>query len=299
VNERPPNQEDDLDEKYRRASARDGSGPSESVRRAVLRHAAELAAKRGPRELAPTKIDFEQPAANDARWRPAAYGGLAAAALVGLLVAPHFMPPSSRPPASQPPSSRQPASPPSAPTTAPRSAAEQAAAAPVPESRAPALALNPALAPRPAPTPRAGVPMETPRVPSVDDAASASNRSRRYAPAAAQRVPAPPPAPGALAAAAQAPIDAATALRQAAQSGDTQRLQALLGEQIDVNARDGAGRTALMLAVYRGQAQAVDALLARGADPNAADASGTTPLQAAVAGNQSGIIAALRRAGAR
>ena len=93
-------------------------------------------------------------------------------------------------------------------------------------------------------------------------------------------------------------IDSATALRQAAQSGDTQRLKALLGEQIDVDARDSAGRSALMLAVMSGQAQAVDALLAHGADPNAADSSGTTPLAAALAVNKAEIIAALRRAGA-
>ncbi len=305
MNERPPNEEDDVDEQYRRASARDGSGPSESVRRAVLRHAAELAAQRGPREPAPAKIDFKQPAANEVRWRPAAYGGLAAAALAGLLIAPHFLPPSSPPP----------------------------------ERRAPAAAPNPGLAPRSvlaprsALAPRADVPVETPRAPNAADAASAANRSAHYkaaAPpalaakpqafagetqlnesspailggnstpqAAAQAAPAPPPLLGPLAARPHAPIDAATALRQAAQSGDTSRLQALLEGQIDVDARDGDGRTALMLAVLRGQAQAVDALLARGADPNAADSSGTTPLQAAVAGNQSVIIAALRRAGAR
>jgi hypothetical protein len=100
------------------------------------------------------------------------------------------------------------------------------------------------------------------------------------------------------AAPAHAPIDSATTLRQAAQSGDTRRLEALLDEQIDVDARDSAGRTALMLAVIGGQAQAVDALLARGADPNAADSSGTTPLAAALAANHADIIAALRRAGA-
>ena len=95
-----------------------------------------------------------------------------------------------------------------------------------------------------------------------------------------------------------APIDSATALRQAAKGGDTSRLKALLDEPIDVDARDPAGRTALMLAVIGGQAQAVEALLARGADPNAADSSGTTPLAAALAANHADITAALRRAGA-
>jgi hypothetical protein len=47
MNEIPtPNEgPDEIDERYRRLSDRDSSGPSEAVRRAVLRHAAELAAQ--------------------------------------------------------------------------------------------------------------------------------------------------------------------------------------------------------------------------------------------------------------
>ena len=120
MNERPPNEDDDVDERYRRASARDASRPSESVRRAILRQAAELGARAQPGrsrsgrsrselpragptvEAGPVKLDFKQPAANEARWRPAAYGGLAAAALAGLLIAPHFLPSSSLPDSSSP-----------------------------------------------------------------------------------------------------------------------------------------------------------------------------------------------------
>ena len=78
-------------------------GPAERVGAARnTRHAAELAVQRaapgGPVQSAPdqdalgarrgaelgrVKLDFKQPAANEARWRPAAYGGLAAAALAG------------------------------------------------------------------------------------------------------------------------------------------------------------------------------------------------------------------------
>jgi hypothetical protein len=279
VNERPPNEEDDVDEQYRRASARDASGPSESVRRAVLRHAAELAAQRAPHESGPAKIDLEQPAANEARWRPVAYGGLAAATLAGLLIAPHFLPPSSPPTASPPRTSL--------PSTA------------SPPTSAPAVAPNAGPAPRPAPAPAlAAKPQAFAGEAQLNESSPAILGGNSAPQAAARAAPAPPPVLGSVAARAQAPIDAATALRQAAQSGDTPRLQALLDQQIDVDARDGAGRTALMLAVLHGQAQAVDALLARGADPNAADSSGTTPLQAALAGNQSVIIAALRRAGA-
>jgi uncharacterized protein len=93
-------------------------------------------------------------------------------------------------------------------------------------------------------------------------------------------------------------MDSGTALGQAAESGDLERLQTLLGEQIDVNVRDAGGRTALMLAVLHGHSRAVDALLAAGADPNAPDTHGITPLQAALAGDQPAIAAALRQAGA-
>jgi hypothetical protein len=71
----PDEQPDEVDERYRRLSDRQPTGPSEAVRRAVLRHAAGLSAK-GPRR------------------RVATYGGLAAAAaLTGLLVVPHFLMP--------------------------------------------------------------------------------------------------------------------------------------------------------------------------------------------------------------
>jgi hypothetical protein len=106
---------------------------------------------------------------------------------------------------------------------------------------------------------------------------------------AAKRAPAP--APGAT--------DSAAALRAAAESGDLPRLRALLSEQIDLEARDAAGRTALLLAVLRNEAPSVDALLAAGADPNSAAADGTTPLEAAETAHETSIAAALRRAGAR
>ena len=94
MNEVPPSpgQEDEVDDLYRRASALDPSRPSESVRRAVLDHAARLAAQRPP-ETGPLKIDFTRPAANQAWRRPAIFGTLAAAALAGLIVAPQFLTP--------------------------------------------------------------------------------------------------------------------------------------------------------------------------------------------------------------
>jgi hypothetical protein len=106
-----PGEFDDVDALYRRASARDTGGPSESVRRAVLEHAARLAAERAAAER--TGVDLE--ATEHARgnvvdiraakrramrptwWRPAAFGTLAAASLAGLLIAPQFMTPRAPP----------------------------------------------------------------------------------------------------------------------------------------------------------------------------------------------------------
>jgi hypothetical protein len=101
-----PEEIDDVDEIYRRLSARETSGPSESVRRAVLDHAARLAAERtaaaqaGP-DMAATPsahgkvIDIGSARRRSPRpawWRPAAMGTLAAAGLAGLLIAPQFLP---------------------------------------------------------------------------------------------------------------------------------------------------------------------------------------------------------------
>ena len=139
MNEVPPSQDDDdkaLD-LYRRASALDASRPSESVRRSVLEMAARLAteraataqsaaeAERAARDVA-SKIDVTQPAANQPWRRPAIFGTLAAAALAGLLIAPHFLPPrdthtaamSARVARSEAPSSPAAAAPPAASTSA-------------------------------------------------------------------------------------------------------------------------------------------------------------------------------------
>jgi hypothetical protein len=94
MNEIPPDQGegDGLDELYRRASAADPSRPSESVRRAVLEHAAQLAAQRSLK-TGPVNIDITRPAANQAWRRPAIFGTLAAAALAGFMIAPQFFSP--------------------------------------------------------------------------------------------------------------------------------------------------------------------------------------------------------------
>jgi hypothetical protein len=129
MNEIPPPNEgpDEVDERYRRLSDREPVGPSETVRRAVLRHAAELAGQ-VKTEGKPPAMD----AAKRARWRVASYGGLAAAAaLAGFLVAPHFLTPA--PPTMARQSLGAPSSPPPAsvalPVPAPPLAAPAAPAA--------------------------------------------------------------------------------------------------------------------------------------------------------------------------
>jgi len=313
----PPNEGlEDVDELYRRLSDRDSSRPGEAIRRAVLRHAAELATQaRTQGGSAP--IESRRPSANEPRWRVATYGGLAAAALAGLLIAPHFLTPSTAPMA--PTASMARLSPPPAHTV--ERAAEKLVAAEKPAAVGNPVATEQPAAPAAPAEPRAFAgnvrPSQNPAIGAVagrpssgtatsEDArgapmAQGRARENAAAPLAQMQTMAAPSAARAMASSpAPAPsFDATTALREAAQSGDIQKLQALLARRIDIDARDSSGRTALMLAVLHDQKEAVNSLLAAGADPNAADASGTTPLGAAVAGARPEIAAALRQAGAR
>jgi hypothetical protein len=271
MNESPPPNEglEEVDERYRRLSECDSSRPSEAIRRAVLRHASELAAQVRTREGS-MPIEFRRPSANDSRWRVATYGGVAAAALAGLLIAPHFLTPSTAP---QKPTTAAPTPAPAVPAATPappRVLAGDADARRATMAQGPAResASRPQLAQRATPAPSAARAMASSTFPAAAQQAARS-------------------------------LDAARALREAAQSGNVQRLETLLAEHIDIDARDANGRSALMLAVVHDQKEAVTSLLAAGADPNAADTSGTTPLEAAIAAARPEIAAALRQAGAR
>ena len=114
----------------------------------------------------------------------------------------------------------------------------------------------------------------------------------------------PPAAPPVAAAAPPAParVSAPAATEgppeefyRAAQSGDLGILRTVLGNNIDVNARDTKGRTALILAIQYGHIAAVKMLLARGADPNTMDSHGVTPLTEAHHRGNYEIIAAIDR----
>lgn len=333
MNEVPPSQDqpDVDDDHYRRASALDPSRPSERVRRAVLDHAARLAADRLS-ENGPTRIG----SVNRTWRRPALFGTLAAAALAGLLIAPHYLPPSapsvttlstnpiSRPTADVIPAPRAPAM-----EQSPDANADEAATSASPvevqnmvEPRASAGNVAPMadpaaeMAAKSAPAKVQN--MADPRAPSgnaapmADSAAEIPTNSAQAKPQSMANAGNAQSATSALAAMSAAPAaasgpeapaarmtEATAALRRAAEIGDVPELQALLDKQPIIEGRDASGRTALMLATMHGQSGAVDVLLASGADPNAADAHGVTPLRAAVAGDQPAIAAALRRAGAR
>jgi Ankyrin repeats (3 copies) len=267
MNEIPPPNEgpDEADERYRRLSDRDPSGPSETVRRAVLRHAALLAAQARTQGNSATT---DRSAAKGRRWRVPAYGGLAAAAvLAGLLMVPHFLVPPT-PPVALPPrvASPPPAAPAPAPAPVPPPAEREADAQPMP-----GLARNSVVPPRAA----------TSQTQSINSPAAAASARAFSLPRATSIA------------------DPAAALHEAARRGDVSTLRRLLAEKLNIDARDASGRTALMLAVLQGQKEVVNTLLAAGADPNAADASGTTPLQAALAGAHSAIAVALEQSGAR
>jgi hypothetical protein len=323
MNKVPPSQDqpEDVDDRYRRASALDPSQPSEAVRRAVLAHAAQLAAERATRiEGSKTKSTRT---ANPAWWRPAILGTLAAAALAGLMIAPRFLALRTPPVAAtssaagsvrntapalvaQPLDTRtdEPAPPP--PAVSPESAARAAVTRSAdmrshtgrarPNANAPA---GDATASAAAET--ASVALRARGEPQSTDAMAGPEARQRRAPGNASTMTAIAAAPrvGAAVAPTTAPADPAAALRRAAEIGDLSGLQMLLEKQTDIDSRDAAGRTALMLATLHGQTDAVAALLAYGADPNAAAADGTTPLQAARAGDHPAIVAALQRNGAR
>ena len=338
MSELPPSPEDsdEVDALYRRASARDTGRPSESVRRAVLDHAAQLAANRAAgKDSARSGTGLR--AKRQSWWRPAALGTLAAAALAGFLVVPQYLGPDApiNPTLSPAPAPTAALAP--APTPVPASSSTDAVRpqAVAPESRTaarneapaadeamqnvvvtaakrmPAEGRNrqsaqdatrePSVAGAPSALTALGVPMapSAPSAPSAQDNVQRLTRSERsIASGTAALSYSPPPAAAAIAPAPQA-MDPAAQLRRAAEIGDVGALRALLGQRTAVDARDAGGRTALMLATLRGRTEAVEALLSAGADPNAADAGGTTPLQAALAADQTDIAAALRRAGAR
>ena len=322
----PPSQDqpDGVDEQYRRASALDPSRPSEAVRRAVLAHAAQLATGLALRDEG-SKSKPTRTAVNQAWWRPAILGTLAAAALAGLVIVPRFLalrsPPAAAAPSAegsvpntapvlvaQAPDTRTDEPAPSPPAVGPESTAEPRASTrsvdmPSHTGRA-RPKVNAAVSDGPAPVVAESASVAPPargKAQSTDARVADLEARQRRAPSNTSATTAITAAPrlGVAVTPTDAPADPAAAFRRAAEIGDLSGLQALLEKQADIDSHDAVGRTALMLATLHGQTNAVAALLAYGADPNAADADGTTPLQAAKTGDHPAIVAALQRYGAR
>jgi ankyrin repeat protein len=94
-------------------------------------------------------------------------------------------------------------------------------------------------------------------------------------------------------------------LNEAAWKGDTEKVQApekvqaLLTQGADVNAKDKGGFTALMDAAWEGHTDTVQALLAQGADVNAKNKNGDTALMLAKEGGHKEIVHILKEAGAK
>jgi hypothetical protein len=335
MSELPPNAgpPDEVDDRYRRAAALDPSRPSDSVRRAVLEHAAKLAAQRSATQSAddiPATLGVERSAANQRRWRPAVFGTLAAAGLAGLLIAPQYLP------------RHAPGTVAQSKIEATRPRTDAAPAPPVAmlkESEMPAEEASQRYAPSPPPSPlssasgspsapsslppesQSSLPAQSPpamaRRQSMEKDRAAAGNAAAIAESAQDKASSYDAAPkresradatsitGSITGRLTAHItdarnqDSSAALWRAAETGDVQGLKALLERHADIEARDAGGRTPLMLATLRGQLPAVEALLSAGADANAADAGGVTPLQAAMNANQPAIATALRGAGAR
>ncbi|MYE01128.1 MAG: hypothetical protein F4Y03_07580 [Alphaproteobacteria bacterium] len=91
-----------------------------------------------------------------------------------------------------------------------------------------------------------------------------------------------------------------TSLHLAAVNMGRHKLDDLLAEDVDLNAKDNRGRTPLHHAAFYGHAENVRALLDAGADPNVRDNEGWTPLNAADSGrNDQRVTKLLRDAGGK
>ncbi len=230
----------EADEQYRRLSDRDQSSPSEAVRRAVLRHAAALAAQ-APTQRNSTAVDGQN--ARRPRWRAAAYGGLAAAAaLTGLLLAPHFLMPARPPPALQPEVSAPPQ----------READAQPLPGPARDSLASPRALSPSR------SASRGASIASPSA-IADPSAALRDAARRGDVSALRRLLADPPNIDARDASGR------TALMLAVLQGQKEAVNTLLAAGADPNAADTSGTTPLQVALANSRSAIAAALEQSGA----------------------------------
>ena len=234
-------------------------------------------------------------AANEARWRPAAWWRGAAAACV-LLGSALVVTKLADEPAAMAPASGGDALQTSAPAAI--AAAPTPAPTPMPATTAPAMKAS--RAERAEPTHTLATPVSAQQVPVAAPAADEPVQAKAAAPSAALS---PPPAlahADAAAAAAPTPIAApeSQAPAQAAKGriapamgpAGANRSSARLQSAGPDDERDVDGRTALAQAVLRGDVAAAQRLLARGADRLAKDRFGRTPQDYAQAGGDTAML---------
>lgn len=297
-------------ERYRQASSAEGLEPTEAVRAAILAEGRRIAQQRA---AAPPlrSFDTSRPAANQSRFRLAAFGTFGVAILAALLIVPRWLiSPASRPQLA-------------ATQSAPASARDAAAQASAPKEDAPTTAAAPPTlaAPAPASAPRNaetrqftadavakrrptepiaehnalpatgdifGQPSDAGHINSDVVTAARTAQNRSLSSSAGAAAAAPP-----TASSAQTPLMAAVS------AGDLARASMLLDRHAPTEDRDGLGRTPLLVATAQGQVEIVRLLLAHGADPNVVDKAGSTPLRLANRSQFTEIAQLLEDAGAR
>jgi hypothetical protein len=82
-------QDQELLERYKRASDTQAAAPSDAVRAAILAEARRVAEQRAA-EVPPQAFEVSRPAANDSRWKITAFGTAGAALVAALLFAPRL-----------------------------------------------------------------------------------------------------------------------------------------------------------------------------------------------------------------
>ena len=306
-------------ERYRRASAAQGLEPTQAVRAAILAEARRVAQERSG-QGALKSFDVSQPAANQPRWKVAAFGTFGAAVLAALLIVPRWLSPTAPAPqiaanapaaATQAPAAElhelaTAAAPPAPPPE--RYAAARSAPAPRAESLTPAKRpaqgeaeqrVAPSSEQHSAPVIAGVVAGNTARQDLAADSSAGASTNSIGAAGARARGPATLPAMPAAAPPNQATLQPTTPLLNAVVAGDSARVALLLDAHASPEERDSLGRTPLMVATTSGQIDIVRLLLDRGADPNAVDQRGITPLQQARRAQFAEIAQLLERAGAR
>jgi hypothetical protein len=302
-------------ERYRQASSAESLEPTEAVRAAILAEGRRIAEQRAAAPPLPS-FDTSRPAANQSRFRLAAFGTFGVAILAALLIVPRWLiSPAARPQIAETRSASSSAKEAAVPMVSAPSVADAPAEASAPllarsepspsvagrQSTAGASAKRPAqpgenslgapFAENASPVsggfPAAADSSSAAQADSVVVTAAPAARSRSVSPSAGAAA-APPPATSAL----QTPLMAAVT------AGDLRRAAMLLDRQVSTEDRDGLGRTPLLVATAEGRVEIVRLLLAHGADPNATDKTGSTPLQLANRSQFTEIAQLLEDAGA-